>query len=108
MIRNLSLTLEDSMESVAKTIDAQQRFSCPLARAVLDHRTAPDYLLAEQRGVCAAANASCDTWINVSGEAKTQLPKITVQATRLQKVTPSAESFFDFFDERFGSWGPWL
>ena len=43
------------------------------------------------------------TWINTSEEAEAQLCKVTEQATWLQKVTPSADSFFDFFDfDRLG------
>lgn len=58
MIRNLSLTLDNIAESVARTIAAQQRSLDSLAKDVLLNRGALDYLLAEQRGVCAVAPAA--------------------------------------------------
>ena len=60
MIRNLSLTLEDTAESAAKAIAAQQKYLDSLAK-VLDNRIALDYLSAKQGGVCAVANTSCCT-----------------------------------------------
>ena len=48
------------------------------------------YLLAEHPNVCAVANTACRT----SGEAKTQLHKITEQAIWLKKVIPSIGFFF--------------
>ena len=59
MIRNLSLTFEDFVESAAKTIAAPQKFLNSLATAVLANRLALDYLLAEQGGACAMANTTC-------------------------------------------------
>lgn len=59
MIRNLSLTFEDFVESAAKAIAAPQKFLTSLATAVLAHRLALDYLLAEQGGACAMANTTC-------------------------------------------------
>lgn len=53
IIRNLSLTLENIAESVAKVIVAQQKSSDSLAKVVLNNRIAPDYLLAEQGGAVA-------------------------------------------------------
>lgn len=47
--------------------------------------TALNYLLAEQRCVCAMANTTCYTWINTSGEFETYLNKITEQTTWLKK-----------------------
>ena len=46
MIRNLSLTLEDTAESVAKAIAAQWKFLDSLAQVVFDNWIALDYLLA--------------------------------------------------------------
>ena len=102
MIRNLSLTFEDFVESAAKAIAAPQKFLNSLATAVLANRLALDYLLAEQGGACAMANTTCWNWINTSGEIETQLHKITEQGTWLKKLTP----FFDLFDsDWFGSRG---
>ena len=42
-----------------------------------------DYLLAEQRGVCAVAITIYCTWIGTSREVETQLYKIIEQATWL-------------------------
>ena len=107
MIKNLSLTLEDTAESTAKAIDAQEKSLDSLAKVVLDNRIALDYLLADQGGFCAEANATCCTWVNASGEVETQLHKITEQATWLKKATPSLGSFFDVFGfDWFVSWGP--
>lgn len=41
------------------------------------------------------ANITCCAWINISGEAETQLHKVTEQATWLTKVISSTGSFFD-------------
>ena len=49
-VRNLFLTLEDIVESVAKTIATQQRSLDSLTKVVLDSRRALDYLLPEQGG----------------------------------------------------------
>lgn len=73
MIRSLSLTSEYIAETTAKGCAAQQRSLDSLVKVVLDNRTALDYLLAEQRGVCVEANTTCYTWRNPSGEAETQL-----------------------------------
>ena len=59
MIRNLSLTLEDIAASTAKVIAAHQKSLDSLVKVVLGNRTALDYLLAEQRDVCAVANTAC-------------------------------------------------
>lgn len=54
-------------------------------------------------------NTTCYTWVNASGEVKTQLCKITEQTTWLKIVTFSAGCFFDLRDfDWFGSWGPWV
>ena len=58
MIRNLSLTLEDITESIAKTVASQQRPLDSLAKVVLDNGIILDYLLAEHRSVCAMANTT--------------------------------------------------
>ena len=109
MTGNLSLTLEDITESAAKAIAAQQKLLDSLAKVILDNRIVLNYLLAEQGGVCAVANATCCTWISTSAEVETQLHKATEQATWLKKVTPSMGPFFDLFDfDWFGSWRPQL
>ena len=74
VIRNLSLTLEDTAEFAAKATAAQQKFLGSLAKVVLAYRIALDYLLAEQGGVCAVAST---TWTDTSGEAEIQLHQIT-------------------------------
>ena len=81
IIRNLSLTLEDIAESTAKAIAVQQQSLDFLAKVVLDNKIVLGYLLDEQGGVWVVANITCCTWINTSGEAETQLHKITEQAT---------------------------
>lgn len=58
MIRNVSLTLDNIAESIARTLTAQQKSLDSLAKDVLHNRGALDYLLAEQRGVCAVAPAA--------------------------------------------------
>lgn len=83
MIRKFSLTLRDITESVAKTIAVRKRAEHSLAE--VDNRTVLDYLLAEQGVVCIVANTTCCTWINTSGEVKTQLRKIIEQPTWLKK-----------------------
>ena len=104
MIRNLSLTLKDAAESIAKTITTHRD---SLVKVVLGKRIVLDYLLTEQKGVCDVARTTYCTWINTSEEIETQLYKVTEQSTWLKKVTTSAESFFDFFDfDWFESWGP--
>lgn len=96
MIINLSLILEDTADSVSEAIAAQQRSLYSLAKIVLPHRFTLDYLLPEQGGICAVVDTICYP----SGKVKTQWQKIAVQATWLQKVTPSMGFFapylFDF------------
>ena len=55
----------------------QNQLPLTLAKVVLGNRTALDYLLTDQGGVCAMANTTCCTWTNISGETETQLYKIT-------------------------------
>lgn len=56
MMENFPLTLKITAKSALKTI-ADQKISLDfLGTVVLDARTAPDSLLAEQEGVSASAN----------------------------------------------------
>ena len=72
MTRNLSLALEDTAESAAKAGAAEQKSLDSLAKFIIGNRIAFDYLLAEQRDVCAVANITCCSWINTSGEIEAQ------------------------------------
>lgn len=91
MIRNLFLTLESFAEFPATAVGVKKKKKSlhSLTRVAPDNRTAFDYLLAEQRDVCAVANMTCHTYINTSGKVESQLDKITGQAIWLTKVTPS-------------------
>lgn len=74
IIRNLSLTLNDTVESIARTTAAQKRSLDSLAKIVSDDRIITlDYLLAEQGSVCAVANTICCTWINISGKTENKI-----------------------------------
>ena len=84
MIRNLSLTLENTTESTAKAIAAQQKSLHSLIKIALDKKITLDYLLAEQGVVCAVASTICCTWISTAA-VETQLYKITEYATGLRK-----------------------
>lgn len=68
MIRNLSLTLGDTADSIAKTLTTQQKSLDFLAKIVLVNKIALYYLLAELGGMCPMANAICSTWIDISEE----------------------------------------
>lgn len=112
MIRNLFLTLKDIAELAAKT-----RTALPPPKKILRRSgqgwiyngTSLDYLSAEHRGECIVANTTWCTWINTSGEAKTQLHKTTERASWLKKVTPSLRLFFDLLDcDCSVYWGPRL
>lgn len=93
MIWSLSLTLEDTADSVAKTIAAQRRPLDSLSKVVLNNRIILDSLLAEQGGVCAVTNTTCCTWISPCGEVEIPLHKIIEQATWSKKLAPSSRSF---------------
>ena len=69
-IKNLSLALEDIIQSAAKTIAAQQISLDCLAKIGFNTR------IAEQGSVCAMANTTCCSWIETSGDVETQLHKI--------------------------------
>jgi len=72
----------------------------------LDNDIVPDYLLAEQGGICAIANTTC-TWLNASGEVEIQLHKIRKQAHWLQQISPNDSWSFDLFSwlpSGLGSW----
>lgn len=77
MIRYLPLTLGELANSTAnsKAIAFHQLSLDSLTNVVLDNCIALDYLLAEQ-GVCAIANTTCCTLINISGKVEIQLHKI--------------------------------
>lgn len=93
MIRNLSLTFEDTAESAAKGIADQQNSLDSLEESVLDTSIALDYLLAEQRGVYAVAHTTCCAWIDTLGEIETQLIRSLKKPVGFRKVTPSAGVF---------------
>ena len=80
MIRNFFLALEDTANSVAKTLAGQEKFLDSLVKFIPDNRMALDYLLAEKGAVCVGANSTSYTWINTSGKIETQLRKITEEA----------------------------
>lgn len=106
MIRNLSLTLEDTDET-AKIIAPPNpapliEFLDGLAIVVFD------CLLTEQGGVCVVTNISWYMYINTFGKGETQLHKITEQASWLKRVTPSPGSFFSIFCDWFVYLGLWL
>lgn len=56
-----------------------------------------NYPFAEQGGICAIANKTCCTWINLSGEVETQLHKIREQApwpNKFHLMNPGPLMFF--------------
>lgn len=67
MIRNLSLTVENIAEFTAEAIAAKEKSLDSLAKVDVDYRVAPDYLLAEQGGVCVVSTTTCYTWTNTPG-----------------------------------------
>ena len=76
MLHNLSRILT-IMANDHKSLDSP-------AKVNLDHCMAPEYILAEQRGICVIVNSSCWVHINVSSEVETSIKKIRRQATWLQ------------------------
>ena len=62
---NLPCTLTIASE-IAKSLPNLQKSLDSLAKVVLDNQLALDYLLAEQGGICAVANSSCYTYVNLS------------------------------------------
>ena len=99
-IRNLSLTLGMVATETAQALAAQQRALDSLVKVVLDNQIALDYILAEQGGVCAAANSFCCIYINTSSEVETHIDKTRQQATWLQQVS-SQEPGFDLLNNIF-------
>ena len=93
MIRNLSLTFEDTAESAAKGIADQQNSLDSLEESVLDTSIALDYLLAEQGGVYSVAHTTCCTWIDTLGEIETQLIRSLKKPVGFRKVIPSVGVF---------------
>lgn len=93
MIKNLPQTLATTAHSTAKTIGVQQISLNSLFKVVSDNMIAADYLLAEQGRVCAIANTSCCTSINISDNVKNQLPETNKQATWLKQGDSSSRSF---------------
>ena len=79
-----SLIREDILLSATETIAAPKKSLDSLAKIFPHNSIALNYVLAEQGGVCAVVNTTCYAWINTSGEAETQLHKITEQATWLK------------------------
>lgn len=61
---------------------ARQRSLVSRARAVLDNRSALDYVLAAQGGPCAIANASC--WINSAFQVESETTKLLKLAKSLK------------------------
>lgn len=97
MVRN-SLTLGEVADFTAKAAAAQQWSLESLDQVVLDNYTVPDYLLAKQGGICAIANTTCCTWINISGEVEIQLNKIRKQALWSLQISPNDPWSFDLFN----------
>ena len=73
MIMNLSLTLENIVESVAKAMVTQKSLDS-MVNVHFDYGTAIGYLLAEQGSVYALASTTCYPMVT-SEEAETQLHK---------------------------------
>ncbi|XP_016052615.1 PREDICTED: endogenous retrovirus group V member 2 Env polyprotein-like [Miniopterus natalensis] len=91
VLRNLSKTLDAIANEMATTLTGLQTSLNSLAEVVLDNRVALDYMLAEQGGVCIAANTTCCTYISSSSEVDTHIAKIRQQATLFQpKVDPQS------------------
>ena len=86
MIHNLSSTIGQIAEDTAISVAAQHTSFNSLTRVVLDNKIAQDFLLAKQGEVCVMANNICCTYINTSGEVKTQVSRILQKATWLQDV----------------------
>ena len=84
-IRNIS-TLENTAESTAKVIAAQQKSLDSMAKVVLDKRIAPDYLLA--KGYLWPTPLAVPGLTLLEKLKLSYLPKVTEQATWLKKATP--------------------
>lgn len=89
VLRNLSKTLATIANDTAAALSGLHASSSgALAKVVLDNRTASDYVLAEQGGVCIVADTACCVYINSSSQVETHIAKVRQQAARLQ---PTAE-----------------
>ena len=100
MIHNLSATIGQTADDTAKSIAAQHSSLNSLTRVVLDNKIAQDFLLAKQGEVCVMANSTCCTYINTSGEVKTQVNRILQKTIWLQDVHKE-DAYQDLF-----SWLP--
>ena len=99
-IHNLSATIGQIAEDAAESIAAQHTSLNSLTRVVLGNRIAQDFLLAKQGEVCVMANSTCCTYINTSGEVKTQVNRILQKTIWLQDVHKE-DAYQDLF-----SWLP--
>lgn len=85
MITHLPLTLATTAES--KSHGHTTKVPGSPAEVVLDSGIALDYLLTEQGGVCAIANTSCCSQINISGFVETPIQEMDKQAPFTQADT---------------------
>ena len=101
MIHNLSSTIGQIAEDTAISVAAQHTSFNSLTRVVLDNKIAQDFLLAKQGEVCVMANSTCCTYINTSGEVKTQVNRILQKTIWLQDVhkEDAYQDLFSWFSE---------
>lgn len=70
---SLSSPHEDTAESTAEAVTAEQKSSHSLAGVTFVNRKAVDHLAAEEGSKCAAANTAFYTWLGTSGEVQSKL-----------------------------------
>lgn len=87
VLRNLSETLAIIANEAAASLPGLHASLDALAKVVLDNRTASDYVLAEQGGVCVAADTTCCMYINSSSAVETRSATIRQQAPWLQPTS---------------------
>jgi hypothetical protein len=103
--KNLTKVVEDTSDQVGLAIKDMQRSLSSLARMVMDHRLALDFLLAKQGGVCAIANTSCCTHINTSGIVEECADYILHQAKWLPEQSLETQVSTQVWDQ-IKSWLP--
>ncbi|XP_035870069.1 endogenous retrovirus group V member 2 Env polyprotein-like [Phyllostomus discolor] len=87
VLRNLSETLAIIANEAAASLPGLHASSDALAKVVLGNRTALDYVLAEQGGVCVVAGTACCMYINSSSAVETHSAAIRQQAPWLQPAS---------------------
>lgn len=78
---SLSSPHEDTAESTAEAVTAQQKSSHSLAEVIFVNTRAVDHLAAEEGSICTAANTTFYTWLGTSGKVQSKLRNITEKAT---------------------------